>query len=150
MAASITLYQSFAEYIADGTIDMDTDTFKVTLHTSSYTPSASTHTVYADLTNELSTANGYTNGGGTLASVTWNRSGGTVTFDAADFVWTASGGSITARYAVIRKDGTANAIVSPLVAYILLDTTPADVTATTGNTFTLQWNASGIFTLAIA
>jgi hypothetical protein len=150
MAASITVYQSFAEYIADGTIDMDTDTFKVSLHTSAYTPSASSHTVYANLTNELSTANGYTNGGATLASVTWNRSGGTVTFDAADVVWTASGGSIAARYAVIRKDGTANAIVSPLVAYILLDTTPADVTATAGNTFTLQWNASGIFTLAIA
>jgi hypothetical protein len=103
--------------------------------------------VYADLTNELSTANGYTNGGAALGSVTWNRSGGTVTFDAADTTWTASGGSIVARYAVIRKDGTANAIVSPLIAYILLDTTPADVTATTGNKLTLQWNASGIFTL---
>lgn len=147
MAASITFYQSFREYIADGTIDLDTDTFKVTLHTSSYTPNASTHAVYADLTNELSTASGYTNGGATLASVTWTRSGGTVTFDAADTTWNASGGTITARYAVIRKDGTANAIVSPLVAYILLDTTPADVAVTTGNTLTLAWNASGIFTL---
>ena len=148
MAASITFYNSFREYMADGTIDLDTDTFKVTLHSSTYTPSATTHTVYADLTNELSTANGYTNGGATLGSVTWNRSAGTVTFDAADTVWTASGGSIAARYAVIRKDGTANAIVSPLVAYILLDTTPADVTATDTNTLTLQWNASGIFTLS--
>lgn len=147
MAASITFYNSFREYVADGTIDLDTDTFKVTLHTSTYTPSATIHTVYADLTNELSTAAGYTNGGATLGSVTWNRSGGTVTFDAADTVWTASGGTITARYAVIRKDGTANAIVSPLIAYILLDTTPADVSATTGNTLTLQWNASGIFDL---
>lgn len=147
MAASITFYNSFREYVADGTIDLDTDTFKVTLHTSTYTPSATTHTVYADLTNELSTASGYTNGGATLGTVTWNRSGGTVTFDAADTVWTASGGTITARYAVIRKDGTANAIVSPLIAYILLDTTPADVSATTGNTLTLQWNASGIFDL---
>lgn len=148
MAASLTFYQSFREYVADGTIDLDTDTFKVTLHSSSYTPNAGTHTVYADLTNELSTASGYTNGGDALGSVTWNRSGGTVTFDAADTVWTASGGSITARYAVIRKDGTANAIVSPLICYILLDTTPADVTATTGNTLTLQWNGSGIFTLS--
>ena len=147
MAASITFYNSFREYIADGTIDLDTDTFKVTLHTSTYTPSAS-HTVYADLTNELSTANGYTNTGAALGSVTWAHSGGTATFDAADTTWTASGGPITARYAVIRKDGTANAIVSPLVAYVLLDTTPADVTATAGNTLTLQWNASGIFTLA--
>ncbi len=146
MAASITFYESFREYLGDGTIDLDTDTFKVTLHTSTYTPNAGTHTVYADLTNELSTASGYTNGGAALGSVTWTRSGATVTFDAADTVWTASGGSIVARYAVIRKDGTANAIVSPLIAYILLDTTPADVTATTGNTLTLQWNASGIFT----
>lgn len=146
MAASITFYQSFREYMADGTIDLDTDTFKVTLHSSSYTPSASSHTVLADATNELSTANGYTNGGATLGSVTWTRSGAVVTFDAADTTWTASGGSIAARHAVISKSGTANAIVNPLVAYILLDTTPADVTATTGNTFTLQWNASGIFT----
>ena len=146
MAASLTFYESFREYLGDGTIDLDTDSFKVTLHTSTYTPNAGTHTVYADLTNELSTASGYTNGGAALGSVTWTRSGATVTFDAADTVWTASGGTITARYAVIRKDGTANAIVSPLVAYILLDTTPADVSATTGNTLTLQWNASGIFT----
>lgn len=150
MTASITLYQSFNEYKSDGTIDLDTDTFTVSLHTSTYTPSATTHTVYADLTNELPTANGYTNGGQNLAAVTWNRSAGTVTFDAADLAWTASGGSITARYAVIRKNGTANGIISPLVAYILLDTTPADVTVTAGNTLTLQWHASGIFTSTIA
>lgn len=145
MAASITFYESFREYMADGTFDLNTDTFTVSLHNSTYAPNASTNTVYADATNELATANGYTNGGANLASVTWTRSGATVTFDAADTTWTASGGSIVARYAVIRKNGTANARVSPLVAYILLDTTPADVTATTGNTLTLQWNASGIF-----
>ncbi len=147
MAASITFYQSFREYVADGTFDLNSNTFKVSLHASTYTPNAGTHAVYADLTNELSTANGYTNGGATLGSVTWNRSGGTVTFDAADTVWTASGGSIVARYAVIRASGTLNGRVDPLVAYVLLDTTPADVTTTTGNTLTLQWNASGIFTL---
>jgi hypothetical protein len=145
MAASITFYNSFKEFIADGTTDLDTNTFKVLLTSSSYTPSASTHTVKADVTNELATANGYTAGGATLGSVTWGQSGGTATFDAADTVWTASGGSITARYAVIYDDTSASDI---LVAYILLDTTPADVTATSGNTLTLAWNASGIFTLA--
>ena len=44
------------------------NTFKLTLHTSSFTPSASME-VYADLTNELSTANGYTSGGNTLSGV---------------------------------------------------------------------------------
>lgn len=147
MAASITFYNSFKEYLGDGTIDLDTHTFKVQLHSSSYTPNASTHTVRADLTNELSTANGYTAGGATLGSVTWNLSVGTVTFDAADTVWTASGGSIVARYAVIYDD-TPSSPTDPLVAYILLDTTPANVTATDTNTLTLAWNGSGIFTLA--
>jgi hypothetical protein len=148
MTASITIFESFREYMADGTIDLDTDSFKVSLHSSSFVPTASGDSVYADVSDELSTANGYTNGGATLASVTWNRSGGTVTWDAADTVWTASGGSIVARYAVIRKVGTANSITDPLVAYVLLDTTPANVTATAGNTLTLQWHASGIFSLS--
>ena len=146
MTASITQYQTFNKYVGDGTIDLDTDTFKVTLHTSSYTPNAATQTVYADLTNELSTANGYTNGGVALASVTWTQSTVTMKWDAADATWAASGGSIVARYAVIRKVGTANSITDPLVAWVLLDTSPADVTTTTGNSLNLVWNASGIFT----
>jgi len=144
MAASISFYDSFKEYVADGTIDLDTHTFKVMLVSSSYTFSAA-HTVKADITNELSTANGYTAGGEALTSVTWGQTGGTATFDAADTQWTASGAGITARRAVIYDDTAAN---DELVASILLDTTPADVTATAGNTLTLQWNASGIFTLA--
>lgn len=146
MAASITFYNSFKEYLGDGTIDLDGHTFKVLLTSSSYSPNASTHTVKADVTNELSTANGYTAGGATLGSVSWNLSGGKVTFDAADTVWTASTGSIAARYAVIYDD-TPTSPADPLVAYILLDTTPADVTATDTNTLTLAWNGSGIFTL---
>lgn len=143
MAASLTFYNSFRKYVADGTIDLDTHTFKVMLVASGYTPSTA-HTVKTDVTNELSTANGYTAGGATLGSVTWSHSGGTATFDAADTVWTASGGSIVARYAVIYDDTAAN---DELVCYILLDTTPADVTTTAGNTLTLQWNGSGIFTI---
>jgi hypothetical protein len=143
MAASISFYNSFREYVADGTIDLDTHTFKVMLVSSAYTFSAA-HTVKADITNELATANGYTAGGATLGSVTWAHSGGTATFDAADTAWTASGGSITARRAVIYDDTAAS---DELVASILLDTTPADVTATDGNPLTLVWNASGIFTL---
>ena len=149
MTASITLFQSANKYLGNGSILLDADTFKTTLHTSSYVPNAATQTVYADLTNELSTANGYTAGGATMTSVVWTQSTVTMTFDADDVVWAASGGSITARYAVIRSTATHNAHVAPLLAYILLDITPADVTATTGNNFTLQFNASGIFTSAI-
>ena len=58
MAASLTFYNSFREYVADGTIDLDTHTFKAMLVASGYTPSTA-HTVKTDVTNELSTANGY-------------------------------------------------------------------------------------------
>jgi hypothetical protein len=148
VAASFTFYESFREYISDGTFDMNSNTFNVSLHTSAYSPNASTQTVFADTTNQLATANGYTSGGQALASVVWTRTGGSVKFDAADTVWTASGGSIVARYAVIRAVGTLNGRIDPLMAYILMDTTPADITATDTNTLTLQWNDAGIFTLA--
>jgi hypothetical protein len=128
MAASITFYNSFREFMADGTIDLDNDTFKVMLVTDAYTFSAA-HTVKTDITNELSTANGYTAGGDTLAGVTWAHSGGTATFDANNTVWTATDSGITARRAVIYSDTAAS---DQLVASVLLDTTPAD----------------GIFTLA--
>ena len=32
------LYTSFKKYMADGTIDLDSDTFKIALLSSSYTP----------------------------------------------------------------------------------------------------------------
>ncbi len=145
MTASVSFYNNWKAAVDEAVLR--TATVKATLHTSTYT-FAATHSVYADLTNELSTANGYTNGGQALGSITWGQTSGTATFDAADTVWTASGGSIVARRLVLRVVGTINSQVDPLILSVLLDTTPADVTATTGNTLTIQWNASGIFTLA--
>lgn len=148
MAASAwAFYESFREYVGDGTIDLDTDTFYIAFYLSTSNAATLTNSVLADLTNQVANGNGYVTNGQALDSVTWTRSGATVTFDAADEVFTASGGSITARFAVIYKSGTANAITNPLVCYSLLDTTPADVTATDGNTLTIAFNASGIFTL---
>jgi hypothetical protein len=136
-------YNKAKEYAGDGTIDFDGDTFKAQLHSSTYTP-ALTHSVRADLTNELATANGYTAGGVTLTSVTWTESAGTVTFDSANYAWTAAGGSITARYTVVYDD-TPAAPLDPLIAYCLMDNTPADVTVTDGNTLTVQIHANGYF-----
>lgn len=141
MTAQVSVYNNWKAAIDEAVLR--TATVKVTLHTSGYVFSAA-HAVYADLTNELATANGYTNGGSPLASVTWAQTSGTAKFDAADLVWTASGGSIVARWAIIRVVGTINGQIDPLVEAILLDDTPADVTATSGNTLTLQWNGSGI------
>lgn len=145
------LYDRAKLYLADGTHDLDdTSNWKCALLLS--TSNANTLSigtgVYGDLTNEHSNANGYTTGGVAVGSETWTNSSGTITFDCADAAWTASGGSITARFAVIYRNATVNTIVKPLLCVCLLDTTPADVTATTGNTFTVQMNASGLFTLS--
>ncbi|MGE0629583.1 MAG: hypothetical protein AB7O43_17370 [Hyphomicrobiaceae bacterium] len=99
-AGTFTLYDTVAELIADGTIDLDTHAFRLQLHTSSYTPNAA-HDELADLTNEVSNANGYTTGGEALANITWSQTGGVATFDSDPVVWTASSAGITARYAVL-------------------------------------------------
>ncbi len=144
MAASAwALFDSAKEYIGDGTIDLDSDTFICLLVTSSYTYAA-THTQISDVTNELS-GNGYSRQ--TLTGVTWSRSGGTTTFDSADIAWTASGGSITARRAIVFDDTTTSP-ADALLCSSLLDDAPADVTVTDGNTLTLQINASGMWTLS--
>jgi hypothetical protein len=142
------LYSLAKKRIGDGTLDLDTNTFKMALFLAASNANTLTHSVLADLTNQHANANGYTTGGVTLTSVTWAESSGTVTFDSADPVWTASGGSIVARFAVIYQSGTFNSLTDVLVAVCLLDTTPADVTTTTGNTLTIVQNASGIFTLS--
>ena len=135
-------FDSFKEYMGDNTIDMDGDTFKIQLHNTTWTPSLSADLVRADLSNELSTADGYTAGGATLGSVTWSKSGSTVTFDAADPAWTITGSGITIRYAVIYSDTAAN---DELVAYCDLYGANQAIPA---GTFTITLNASGIITLS--
>lgn len=145
------LYDFAKKYIGDGTHDLDVTTnmqVALFLSTSNCNTLSVGTGVYGDLTNEHANANGYTTGGVALTGETWTRSGDTVTYDANDPSWTASGGSITARFAVIYANATLNGIVKPLLCVCLLDTTPADVTATTGNTFPITLNASGIVALS--
>ena len=145
MAADVwKIYDSFKEAVGDGTVDMDNDTFKCALFTSSHSP-VQTDDAYGSLTNEVANGNGYTTAGATLGSVTWADAAGTTTFDSADITWTASGGSIVGRYAIIYSDTASN---KQLVAMCLMDNAPADVTVTDGNTLTLQLSASGILTLS--
>lgn len=146
------VYEFAKEYLADGTHDLDNAALGYTMALFLSTSNCETLSVgtgvYGDLTNEHANANGYTTGGIALASEVYTQTAGVGTFDSADVVWTASGGSITARFAVIYVNATVNGIVKPLLCVSLLDTTPADVTATNGNTFTVAINASGIITVS--
>jgi hypothetical protein len=83
----------------------------------------------------------YTDKGVTLAGKTMSYSGLTAKFDADDVAWDAS--TITARIAVLWKDGTANGIVNPQIQMILLDDHPADVQSISSQ-FSILWNNAGI------
>lgn len=128
--------------LLDGTVPIASGTFKCALYTSGSNLTAAS-TTYAGVTAEHAnqSGSGYLTGG---ASVDLTLTGTTtVTIDiATDPVWTATGGSITARWAAIYEVG------ADILCLALCDSTPADVTATVGNTFTLAANASGVATLA--
>lgn len=143
--ATFIFFDEFKKYLGDGTIDLDTHTFKAMLTNSA--PTAGTNTVKADIT-EISAGNGYTAGGATLGSVTWAETGsgtGIWQFTAADTVWTASGGSIGPFRYVVLYDDTPTSPADPLVG--MLDYGSA-VTITDGNTFTVDVGASGLFRLS--
>lgn len=127
--------------LLNGTFDIDTDTFKMALFTSSSNLGASS-TTFAGVTNEVGTTNtGYTAGGETVALTLSGTT--TVTVDVTtDPVWTAGSAGLTARFAAIYEVG------GNILCYCLLDDTPADVSVSSGNTLTVAISGSGVFTLA--
>ena len=139
-AGSWTFTDTGRTSLLNGTFDLDTDTFRIALFLSNSNLDA-TSTSYAGVTNEVATAFGYTQN---AKSVTLALSGTTtVTVDeTTNPVWTANSGSIVARFAAIYK------VSGNILCYCLLDSAPADVTVTTGNTLTITMSASGLFTLA--
>ena len=133
------IYNSFKANIASGVIDLDTDTIKVMLVTSGYTPNQDTDTTRANITNEV-VGTGYTAGGSALTgtSVTQDNTGNQGVFDANDLTWTTA--TITARGAVLYKSLGGLASADPLIKY---EDFGSDKTST-GADFSIQWNAQGI------
>lgn len=144
--ASLT-YNSFKSRILgnDGTIssaiNLKTDTIKIALLTSSYTPNAD-HDFFSDVsTYEVGASGTYAAGGATLTTtVSTDDTDDEGVFDATDAAWT--GASITARYAIVYKS-TGVAGTSPLICLIDFG---SNYTSTAG-TFTLPFSAEGILNL---
>lgn len=136
------IYNSFKRDIANGAIDLDTDTIKVMLVTSSYTADQDAHTKRSDVTNEV-VGTGYSTGGSALANktVTADNTGNKGVFDADDLTWSTS--TITARGAVLYKSRGGASSADELICYIDFG---ADKVSTAG-TFTISWNAEGILNL---
>lgn len=142
MAITSKLYANAMKQLGNKEIDWDTDTIKVMLCTSSYTPNQQTHNYKDDVTNEI-TGTGYTTGGATLSGKTSTVNTLTTNYDASDVSWTTA--TITFRYAVIYVD-TGVAGTSPLIGYVDFGADQVISVATA----TIQWSASGIFTLTVA
>lgn len=144
-AGNFTFFDIGKLKVLNGTIDLDTDTIKAALTTSSQALSASfsgssTDARYADLTNEA-TGTGYTAGGQALSSTTLSQSSGTVTYDAADLTWSAL--TSTFKYLVLYDDTAAN---KDLIGFWDLNTS-GSVTLS-GSDLTITFDATGIFTAA--
>lgn len=119
-------------------MDLSADAFKLALVTSASNIAATmTPATYAALTNELPTLNGYTAGGATLASPTLTGGGAvaTIDWDTGNGTITASGGNLVARWAVIYDNTAAS---KNIVAFCLLDSTPANYTIVDGTTLTVS------------
>lgn len=145
MAVTAYVFGQFLGHLAKKKIDIEADTVKVALVGSGWTPNQDTMDYFDDVTNQV-TGTGYTAGGATLTGVTWSYTAGTNTwkFDAADVSWPSS--TVTARYAVIYVDTAGAASADPLIAYVDFG---ADVSSTAG-TFSIVWDAAGIFTMTAA
>jgi hypothetical protein len=145
MAVTAVVYNAAKKKLAEGTFALTTDTIKVALLTSSYTPNIDTHDFFDDVSaNEISATGTYAAGGGTLAnrSITVDTTNDRAYFDADDLQFT---GTTIAdyRYLVIYKS-TGTAGTSPLLAYVDL----GSVRTTSGDTAYIQWSSDGIFRIA--
>lgn len=131
------IYNDFIAQSYKKVMDLDaTDTVKVALvlSTSNAIDKALVGAIYSSITNEVANGNGYTTAGATASSPTIAGGGATatITFDTGNVSWTGSGAGFTARAAVIYDSTTGD-----LIAYCLLDSTPANVTVASGVTLTI-------------
>ena len=126
----------------NGGIDLDTDTIKVMLLTSTHANNADTQEFIDDVSANEVSGTGYTAGGATLANkaVTQDNTDDEGVFDADDVSWAAS--TITARYAVIYKD-TGTPATSPIIAIIDF----GEDKVSSAGAFTITWAAEGILNL---
>tara|TARA_R110000824_G_scaffold399359_1_gene604747 strand:+ start:458 stop:877 length:420 start_codon:yes stop_codon:yes gene_type:complete len=109
MAITQALCTSYKAELLNKEHDMNTNTFKIALYTSSATLSAAT-TAYSG-TNEITGTN-YTGGGATLSGGTIATSGTTVFVDFTDPTWSSA--TFTARGALIYNSSVSNKAVCVL------------------------------------
>jgi len=131
------IYDRFKANLMNKEVDLEADAVKVMLLDSNHAFSAA-HNVIGDVSaNEIS-GTGYTAGGAELANKAVTQAT-TTKWDADDVAW--SNATFTADHAVIYDD---TVVTDDLICSIDF----GGAKTVSAGTFTIQWNADGIITLA--
>lgn len=129
--------------------DIDGDSYKAALYNNTGTPDKTVTTAALSsyngatsqwvVANEVTDVTNWAAGGRALAGVTWVQSSSTMTFDAND---TAGGGTLTLTnvYGTLVYDTT---VGTQGISFNYF----GGANTVTSGTFTIVWNASGIFTI---
>lgn len=145
MAGTWKWYGNGLLNVLNGNIDLNTDTFKIMLATSTYTPDQDAHDFRNDVTNEVGASGTYATGGGSCTvSTSYDSASNEVRVSLSDVAFT--GTTITARTAVLYKSRGGAASADELVAYC---TEASDVSSTAG-TFTVDNPAGAALKITVA
>ncbi len=132
------VYERFKANLMNKIVDLEADAIQVSLMDNVHAFTA-THNIWTDVSaNELPTAGGYTAGGATLAGAAVTQAA-TTKFDGTDTAWTTS--TFSAYHAVLWDDTVATDDLIFSFDFGVIKTV-------TAGTFTIQWHANGIITLA--
>lgn len=120
MAITVTAFPQGWLNVFQAPLDIEASTVKMTLHTSTFAPNPDTMDFANDLTNELTTAVGYTAGGVTLTGVamTYDSATDQIRLDFNDPSWTFTGAGPTWRYAVVSIDTAGATSTDPLLLWL--------------------------------
>ena len=119
MAITQAMCTQFKRDVMLGLHDLDSDTIKIALFTSSASLGASTTAYASSGINEVANGNGYTTGGNALASKAVTEDSTSGVFDAADPEWTSA--TFTARGALIYNKTLGDASSNARGAIAVLD-----------------------------
>lgn len=147
----------FSAYLTDAlnntaALDADSDAIKGALFDNTITPSqtvASASTAYAAgvwAGGGVLDASGWPAIGRPIASITSGFSSNVYTFDAADTVSANSSTTLTNAYGVLIYDDT---LASPVAKQGMCFNYFGGANSVTAGTFTIVWNAAGIFALTL-
>jgi len=141
-----TIYNSFTEWMADGTMDLggiNKDTLKLALFTSASNAGSATNDYLGSLSNQVASGEGYTTGGQEIQNTSWENVGvAKMMLDGDNVIWgdQANPATITARFGVVY-----NATSGQDELICVFDFIEDKVCA--NGTFEVQFNSNGIITV---